>query len=303
MRDIYNSKNRYKALLAQIQAMQPEKRIVFKRFHQYCITRDLSLARKINLLTNLSIILGNKDIKKPTRLYIYKIISKIEKTNKSENTRRDYKLAFRSYLRSIGTKKTLIELIATGNPAIRKPKKLIEDKEIWKNMPEDYLKLFVRFAHESGARPGELFNLTYNDIEYKPFGVNVTLDGKTGPRTIPIIDSAQMLMQSHKIAHSNEDYVFSQGYGHFSNKVSKMLKNQGYPDTYLYIFRKSRATELFSKLPEQVVKKYMGWTKSSKMAETYSFIPQQNLTDAIINMNTARGIPKKLQTNLSNWGA
>ncbi len=303
MRDIYNHNNRYKALLTQTEAMQPEKRLAFRRFHQYCITRDLSLARKINLLANLNMVLGNKDIKRPTRLYIYKIVSKIEKTNKSENSRRDYKLAFRSYLHSIGTDKSLIDLIATGNPAVRKPKKLIEDKEIWKNMPEDYLQLFVRFAYESGARPGELFNLTYNDIEYKPFGADVTLDGKTGPSTIPIIDSAQMLMQSQKTAHSNEDYVFPQGYTHFTNKVAVMLKKQGYSDTYLYIFRKSRATELFSKLPEQVVKKFMGWSKSSRMAETYSFIPQQQLTDSILNMNTARGIPKKFQTNLNNWGA
>lgn len=302
MRDIYNSEQRLKALLTQIQAMQPEKRIVFKRFHQYCITRDLSLARKINLLANLNTVLGNNNIQKPTRLYIYKMVSKINATNKSENTRRDYKLAFRSYLFSIGTDKNLIDLIATGNAAVRRPKRLV-DPDIWKNMSEEHLRRFARFGYESGARPGELFNLTYSEIEPKPFGVDVTLDGKTGPRTIPIIDSAQILLDAQKSAYSLDDYVFPEGYSHYANKVSKMLKNQGYPDTYLYIFRKSRATELFSKLPEQVVKMFLGWSKGSKMAETYSFIPQQNLTDSIINMNTAGGIPTDHQRNLNNWGA
>ena len=78
-----------------------------------------------------------------------------------------------------------------------------------------------------------------------------------------------------------------------------MLK-KGYDDTYMYLFRKSKATQLFETLPEQLVKKYMGGSKNSKMAKVYSFPRQEKLTDAIIKMNQSREIPKKLQTNLND---
>ncbi len=302
MKDLYNHKDRYNHLLNQIQTFNPKRRREFSRFHKYMITRELSLARKITLLNNLKAFFKTEDIKPTTRINIYNIIQKIDRINKSPNTKRDYKLAYRSYLKSIGTDEKLIELIAVGNPDIRKPKKII-DKPLYPYMNSKDEQLFVRLLQETGARPGEIMNIRHKHIEFTDFGAYLTITGKTGTRTIPIIDTVPMLQENRKTAKNQEDYMFWFTYGHISKQVAKMLKKQGYEDTYMYLFRKSKATELFETLPEQLVKKYMGWSKNSKMAKVYSFPRQEKLTDAIIQMNQARGIPKKMQTNLNNWGA
>lgn len=81
------------------------------------------------------------------------------------------------------------------------------------------------------------------------------------------------------------------------------LKENGYPDTYPYVFRKTKATEIGESMPEQLGKKFLGWTKNSRMFEVYCFPRQEKLEDAIIRMNTARGISVRFQKSLYNWGA
>ena len=143
-------------------------------------------------------------------------------------------------------------------------------------------KAYLHVTIETGARIGEIMNIRYTDIEYTDFGAYITVDGKTGTRTIPITDSVKMLLAQHKKAENEDDYIFWFSYDFIRRKIKIMLKDAGYSDTYMYMFRKSRATLLFSDLPEQIVKKYMGWTKSSRMAEFYSFIPQEVMTAAIL---------------------
>ncbi len=304
MKDVYNHNGRYNNLLKEIKNFNPNRKVTFIKYNQYCVTRNLSIARKITLLNCLKVCLGDNEIQKPTRLSIYNIIQKIDNSNKSPNTKRDYKLAYRSYLSSLGINKSLIELVAVGNPKIRKPKQIIT-KPLYLKMKTDKTRLFVGLQQETGCRPSEELTLKYANIEYTDFGVNITVSGKTGTRTLPItdIEIVKLLLEDHKKIKDNNEYLFNFSYSYISRVVKKMLKENDYPDTYLYAFRKSKATILFSKLPEQIVKKYMGWSKSSKMADTYSFINQNMMTDAIIEMNKARGITDKKQKNLYNWGS
>ena len=126
IRDIYNLNQRYRNQLAEIKTFYPIKKKAFLNFNRYMITRDLSIARKVKLLNNLKTFINTQALKSNTRNTIYNTVSIIEAMDRSPNTKRDYKVVYRSYLRSIGTKRELIDLIAVSTPEIRKPKNLPE---------------------------------------------------------------------------------------------------------------------------------------------------------------------------------
>lgn len=55
------------------------------------------------------------------------------------------------------------------------------------NNPRD--KAFIWLLYETGARIGELIDLTVGDIEDRTHGKKVTIDGKTGARRLPLVES------------------------------------------------------------------------------------------------------------------
>jgi len=59
--------------------------------------------------------------------------------------------------------------------------------------------------YESGARIGELINLTLKDIEPDKYGIKVTLFGKTGTRKIRLIASAPAINMWMERAHPDHD--------------------------------------------------------------------------------------------------
>jgi integrase len=56
-------------------------------------------------------------------------------------------------------------------------------------------KAMLAFMFDSGCRIGELMNLRIKDIDFKGEVAQVTLNGKTGMRRIPIINSGVYLSQ------------------------------------------------------------------------------------------------------------
>ena len=144
-------------------------------------------------------------------------------------------------------------------------------------------KALVSFLYESGCRVGELLNLRIRDVEFMDNICYVMLNGKTGMRRIPIINSVPYLanwIENHPLRDDRNAYVFVSLVG--KNRKSRM----GYTAVRLLLrdiakragikkrvnphnFRHSRATELASKITEQQLKKYFGWSSDSKMAAVY----------------------------------
>lgn len=50
-------------------------------------------------------------------------------------------------------------------------------------------KAFIWLLYETGARIGELIDLTVGDIEDRKHGKKITIDGKTGARRLPLVES------------------------------------------------------------------------------------------------------------------
>ncbi len=153
MRDIYNYEQRYSNQLKQINTYYPAKRKAFHNFNNFMITRDLSITRKITLISNLNAFITKNIIKSKSRTTIYETIALINKMDRAPNTIRDYKLAYKSYIHSIGTNKDLIELIKVGNPTVRVPK-FILDKPLYPYMETLKEKGLVDYSrkYEKGDR-------------------------------------------------------------------------------------------------------------------------------------------------------
>ena len=304
MQDIHNYERKYDNLMREIKTLKPEKRNCLRNYANYCRAKNLSKARTLKLVRHIKITIERHKLtetKQINRAKIYKIINSIDdyKYNK-QNTTRDYKTALKQYLKYLNVDKKDIDIIRPGAVGIREPQELVLDKNIAKNMSGEKERLFVELSQEIGTRPGEMFNLRYNDIKRTDWGALVTLNGKTGQREVPVIKCADRLPYKQ-----SKDYVFTFQYPYIYNKVKKMLKKQGNEDTYLYIFRKTRATEVLAELPGQLANQYMGWTKDSKMPKTYSFIkllPGKPLIEAVLKTNKAKDTPEETkQIKLSNW--
>lgn len=286
--------------MQEIQSLPDKKdRKILNNFRLYCISRNLSLPRIIKQVRHIKILMQTNNLENITKNRLFRMIEKINNSPLSTNTKRDYKIAIRAYLKSIDLKHDLLDYVVLEKCAERIPKKLIKDP-VWKNMETEKEKLFLRILQETGARPAEILNLKYSDIEYIDFYALITVTGKTGTRPIPLIDSAQMLMQNHRIAEPHEDYVFTFPYDSIRRKVSQMLKKEGYKDTYFYIFRKTKSTEWFSIYPNQIVKKLLGLTKNSRMHKHYDWIVQQQVIDIHINKQKS-AIHNIHQQNLYNF--
>jgi hypothetical protein len=158
------------------------------------------------------------------------------------------------------------------------------------------------------ARPHEILNLKVKDIKFSVTDEGIhyaevrIIQGKTGPRTVPLIDSLPYLkewLEVHPIGNVLDSHIFiSQGNNHGSkltlNGLSRhyhyyktryfpkllvdstiplcdkaFIKNMLTKPWNLYVFRHSALTEKSQILSESVLKDHAGWTMSSKMTQIY----------------------------------
>lgn len=199
----------------------------------------------------------------------------------------------------------------------RKEKTSYRPSDIWEaNEHEIFLKYcpsvrdrcYHALANDMSARPHEILNIKVKDIKFRTTDegthyaeVRIT-HGKTGPRTVPLIDSIPYLkewLQEHPMGNSSDSLIFiSLGNNHGSKltldgltsryiyyktkyfpklildeSVSEyekaLIRNMLTKPWNLYIFRHSALTEKSLILSEFALKDHAGWTMSSKMTQIY----------------------------------
>jgi site-specific recombinase XerD len=138
--------------------------------------------------------------------------------------------------------------------------------------------------YESGARIGELINLTLKDIEPDKYGIKVTLFGKTGARKIRLIASTPAINMWIERGHSDRNNKNSMLFcGMWAKKKGKDIEYSTFrlmlqelakkakinKPINPHHFRHSRATELAKQFTEAQLCQYMGWIPASREAATY----------------------------------
>jgi integrase len=199
----------------------------------------------------------------------------------------------------------------------RKEKSIYKPTDLWtaeddllfvKYCPSKRNKCFHIMAYDTGCRPHELLRLRIKDIVFKNRGdrqyAEVLVNGKTGSRHIPLIDSIPYIKDYLDHEHpqpGNPDAILICGVGKSLGRIlattslhkiynhdykksyfQKLLKNLNVPPEDKqkigellkkpwnpYIRRHSALTEKSKILKEHTLRQFAGWTTGSNMPQKY----------------------------------
>jgi integrase len=161
----------------------------------------------------------------------------------------------------------------------------------------------ISFLYDSGVRIGELLNMKIKDVKPDEYGCLVTVSGKTGTRTVRVVDSVPYLLlwlRDHPFKEDKEHSFWislKKTYGetlkHSSilvilHKLGKRsgLKKKLFP----HLFRHSSATRNAQFLYEHEMNTYYGWSNQSKMGFHYCHIKSENVNDKIATIHGKKPI-------------
>jgi integrase len=161
-------------------------------------------------------------------------------------------------------------------------------------------KAIVSVLHESGCRVGEFLGLRIKDILLKDDYALLSVDGKTGERRIPIIQSIPYLTQWLELhpqrnnpnalvwivqgnRHEGKPYHWV---GIIKTLRRVMLKSGLKKKCNPHWFRHSRATILVEEnYTEEIIRNIMGWTAGSDEIKTYIHIGAKQVEKAFQERN------------------
>lgn len=151
-------------------------------------------------------------------------------------------------------------------------------------------KAIVSLLYETGVRAGELLSLEKRFVDLSSTPAHITVTGKTGMRRIPIIACVPYLtnyLNTEKDLRDNDIIWRSErtnkplDYDTLREQIPKIAKRAGVTKrVHVHAYRKARATHLASRLNDQVLKKFFGWTPNSGMASVYISLSGREIDDA-----------------------
>lgn len=165
----------------------------------------------------------------------------------------------------------------------------------------------VAFLHETGVRVGELLGVRIRDIERKGQYALVRVDGKTGERRVPIVQSlpwVEQWLRDHP-ARENPDALLwvSTHNGHRGEPLRhigvlrmlrRVVQEAGVKKRHNpHWFRHSRATISAAHYSEQVLCKLMGWELGSKQVRTYVHLGAGQVEAAFLEQEGLQTAEKK----------
>ena len=208
------------------------------------------------------------------------------------------------------------EVIGNIQQLKRKEKSIYKPTDLWtaaddllflKYCPSKRIKCYHAMSHDTGCRPHELLKLRIKDISFKSAGnrqyAEILVNGKTGSRHIPLIDSIPYIKDYLDHEHhqpGNPNAIFLSGLGRslgrpidiislhgiykryktelFSEllddpnvlpedkpRIRELLKKPWNP----YIRRHSALTDKSKILKEHTLRQFAGWSTNSDMPQIY----------------------------------
>ncbi|MEM3562485.1 MAG: tyrosine-type recombinase/integrase [Candidatus Jordarchaeaceae archaeon] len=157
---------------------------------------------------------------------------------------------------------------------------------------------------ESGLRRGELWSLNVGSVIPTSYGFLLSVEGKTGTRTIPLISSAGVLGEYLSTLPKVKDsplWLSSRGTRLSQMSIWRIVKNCARragisKRTYVHLMRHIRATELSTKLSDQTMKGFFGWKPTSNMPGVYSHISGKEVVREVLRVS---GINLEAKNNSS----
>ncbi len=280
---------------------------LIKRFCEDAQARGVGKLRIKKYVNNLGTFCRylEKPLAKATAEDLKKAYVKIDNDPRkyADNTKRDFKVilkTFYKFYKGNGEEFPIeVKWIKTTSKNHVLPRNLLSEEDIKKLIEASDVqdKCLISLVYESGARIGEIQNLTIGSISIDPnsYGAKVLLNGKTGQRQVLIYNSLGYIkdwLNVHPAKNDKEASLFTLknnkykpvNYAGLRKRLKGIVERAGLKDKQIHFhkFRKSRATFLASKLPEQILKKYMGWTPESREVRTYVHLAGANVDEVLL---------------------
>ena len=314
--DIHNYQARLERTIKRLEnsTISTNNQKILLKFKDQCLCDGISYGKTDAYLFYLVKFTGM--LKKPLegigKEDIIKVISELNQTTYSEETKVSFKIAVRKLYKMIRDTedyppevKWLKTTIAKNHTKI--PEELLTEEEI-----ESIIrcartlrdKALLSTLAESGCRVGEIGTLQIKHISFEEHGARLTVKGKTGMRKILIINSSPYLQSWINEHPTNNDlnsylWVSQKGDCLCYNRITAILKlaskDAGIKKrVYPHILRHTRATRMALIMSEASLKVYFGWTQSSKVASVYIHLSGKDVDDAVLKANGIK-IPEKQQ--------
>jgi len=159
-------------------------------------------------------------------------------------------------------------------------------------------KALLAVMAESGARPGEIGNLTIGQVDVDTNGVVLNLHGKTGSRRIRVVSATPYLvtwLNNHPQKETQEAPLWTSigsvqhkqiTYAAMCKVMKEAFEKAGIKKrAFPYAFRHTRACQLAHHLTEFQMNAYFGWVQGSDMPATYVHISGKDLDEHILRIN------------------
>lgn len=139
---------------------------------------------------------------------------------------------------------------------------------------------------ESGCRIREMLGLRAGDVYFRDGCAILVVNGKTGIRAVPVIRCMQTVRKLLEGRTGNER-LFRYDYMTQYFRLKVLMGRLGIRnDISFHGFRHYAATYFIRNgMPEQILKKLMGWTPDSDMMNTYSHLCPEDVIDHVKRVN------------------
>jgi site-specific recombinase XerD len=282
---------------------------VLRMFERQLLSEGLSAGRVAKYLHHLKVVaeMLGKPFEEATREDIEEVVRRIEASDYSPFTKKDFKVAL----------KRLYKWLKGGNeeypPEVRwikttlrardelLPEDLLTEEEVIKLVeaavsPRD--KAFIITLYESGARIGELGSMRLRDVRFEENYARLMLRGKTGARQVIVIASVPYLqawIQSHPLRDDPDAPLWvnlgtvnrfkAMSYPALAKILRVAAQRAGLKKRiHPHKLRHSRATFLASKLTEAQMSAIFGWKQGSKMPSIYVHLSGRDVDDALLGI-------------------
>jgi len=288
-------------------------------FIDYCFSEGLGEHRIVKYITTLKYISLSlpTDFDKATERDIRRYVSNLERSNKSQWTKHDYKVVMKKFYRWLndGEEPSMVKWINTSlkDKNLKLPEEMITEGEV--NLMIDVAtnkrdKAIIALLWDIGARIGEIGNLRIRHLKFDDLGAVVSLDGKTGPRRVRAVWSVDYLkewLNEHPGQKDPEAPVWfnfaKKGkvlepmmYDAIRMRLNKISEKAGInKKIHPHLFRHSRCTYMANYLTEAQMNAYFGWIQGSDMPSIYVHLSGRDVDDAVLKAN---GIINKETSNI-----
>jgi len=265
------------------------------------------------MISTMSRLIG-KNFKEVEKMDMERAIAIIENSSYAEWSKFDFKVITKRFYKWLlgGDSKypDCVSWIKHREPKNHTlPEQLITEEEIKQliaatDTPRD--RALISLLYESGARISELILMQLKHVEFVDDNLSrILLDGKTGPRKVPIVNSTKHLrtwLSFHPLRDNPNAYLWTKlilrqeqgrtkeepiSYEGVRMLLQKLFAKSGIKkECNPHLFRHSRATFLSKHLTEAQLKQFFGWTQSSDMAARYVHLSGRDLDSALLKINS-----------------